>query len=664
MIFTIKKIYTMKNILNIPLQKFSFGKLWALCCCFCLFSCSGFLDIVPDNVLQYEDFFVSRNQAYHVLAQISSYRSIDNRDYSNFLLGDEYSGLSGNLPNRLMRGITSPSVPVWDFWTGYNQENYSRAIRHCDLFIENIDLVPDMTSEDKADWKAQGKVQKAYYLYEILRCHGPVILPKLVSPDSPKEDIFLPRSKVEDCFDYIIALMDEAIPDLKERAGVKDLGQIDKCAAKALKARILLQRASPFYNGNKEYYGNFLDHDGQPFFSLSYDREKWKSVIDAVDDALATCAKNGLGLYTYTGKIYDYDTEDYLLNPVKMKTLYDLRMLIVDSWNKEIIWGGTGGYINNPSTCMHLAAVIQKPAGYGGPGSVNSGGSTVRASFQSMERFYTEHGLPTEEDITFPVNTMREVVTTPDETDPEYQALRGIMQPGVSTVRMYLNREPRFYANLGITGGYYRAHQVRIRTMMFAGADGGYSQSTTETTSTGISVQKIVHPETIYNGSATSGWVWFATPYIRVAELYLMRAEALNEYNGPSQEVYDAINAIRLRAGIPTVEESYGNPEWASDQALNKHLTQEGMREIILRERSIEFAYEGGIFFWDMMRTKRAVSTFSNPIWGWNWEGRTPGEFFVKTLVEPRIWSVTQCLWPVRLAEMNSNVNLIQNPGW
>ena len=44
-----------------------------------------------------------------------------------------------------------------------------------------------------------------------------------------------------------------------------------------------------------------------------------------------------------------------------------------------------------------------------------------------------------------------------------------------------------------------------------------------------------------------------------IAELYLNYAEAMNEAYGPSQEVYDAINIVRERAGIPTVEESWGN---------------------------------------------------------------------------------------------------------
>ncbi|WP_158648500.1 RagB/SusD family nutrient uptake outer membrane protein, partial [Candidatus Symbiothrix dinenymphae] len=109
-------------------------------------------------------------------------------------------------------------------------------------------------------------------------------------------------------------------------------------------------------------------------------------------------------------------------------------------------------------------------------------------------------------------------------------------------------------------------------------------------------------------------------PIIRLADLYLMQAEALNEYGGPtpSQEVYDAINLVRRRAGIPDVEASWGNPAWA--RTLNKHRTQEGMREIILQERSIELAFEGQ-HFWTMHRHKKAHTEFTKDVMGWNYQG-------------------------------------------
>ncbi|MDR1455354.1 MAG: RagB/SusD family nutrient uptake outer membrane protein [Tannerella sp.] len=642
-----------------------------------LCSCSDYLDVVPDNVVQYEDLFVSQKMAYNALAKVYSYLPSQGRDNTQYTMGDEWIITSPDIDAErtwvqgaaIMRGEQAASDPLIDIWSG---KKYSSAwwalpslwagIRHCDLFIENVHLIPDMTAEDKADWIAQAKYMKAYYLFLLMQQYGPIILPKTASPDAPDEDLFLPRNTIDECFTYIVNLIDEAIPDLKERAGINELGQVDKVSAKSMKVRILLYRASPFYNGNSEYYSNFLNAEGQPFFSQTEDKEKWKDVIAAADEALASCAQNGLRLYEYRGQPYAYDTTDFRLNTEKMQKLYDLRMLLVDTWNEEIIWGVVAD--EGSVSTMHSAAVIKKPDGYGGPGASNSGSGWMAGSYQSMERFYTEHGLPFEDDNTVIQSTLLDIVTTPDENNPAYTAMRGFMQPGVQTIRMYLNREPRFYANLGITGGYYRAHQVRINTMMYADSPGGYYAPLhgTWAPKTGIMVQKIVHPESIY-GAGASSLVLYAWPYIRVADLYLMKAEALNEYYGPSQDVYDALNMVRARAGIPKIEDAYTG-EFVRDEARNKHFDRDHLRDIILRERGIEFAYESAMRYWDMLRTKRAISEFSVPAWGWNYLGTTASTFFDLQIVQSRKWSITDCLWPIHVKEVSANATLVQNPGW
>jgi hypothetical protein len=624
--------------------------------------------------MTYDDLFTSRNQAYVALANVYAAVRFDNRDSEGPALGDEWVASNAEIDqNRnwvmgaaVMRGQQSVADPLLDYWTG----NYIRIklwipIRDCDLFIEKVDLIPDMSVEDKSDWKAQARFMKAYYLFLLLQRYGPIILPETTYPGAPDESLFLPRRKVDECFDHIVDLIDEAIPYLKERAGVDDLGPADKMAAKAFKARVLLFRASPFYNGNSDYYGSFRDHDGQPFFSQTYDPEKWKDALDAANDAITSCEQNGLGLYRYKGEPYEYDRADWDANPEKMQTLYDLRMLIPDPWNEEVIWGwidiavpsGTSG------SSVTMGALMKKPEGYGGPGPANQGDGWLAASYQSMERYYTEHGLPLDEDRTVNQATLYDIVTTPSEIDPEYTSVRGLLQPGVPTIRMYLNREPRLYANLGITGGYYRAHQVRINTMMFCESDGGYLTAFASWANpTGIAVQKVVHPENYWRDISTQ--IRYPFSIVRMADLYLMKAEAMNEYYGPSQEVYDALNRVRTRAGIPTVEVSYTNTEWVRGEALNKHLTKDGLREIIHRERINELSFECALNFFDMTRWKKAISEYSRPIWGWNYLGTTPGSFFTLQNVQARKWSITDCLWPIKTDEMNKNANLIQNPGW
>ena len=57
-------------------------------------------------------------------------------------------------------------------------------------------------------------------------------------------------------------------------------------------------------------------------------------------------------------------------------------------------------------------------------------------------------------------------------------------------------------------------------------------------------------------------------------------AEAENELNGPSAQVYDYVDAIRQRAGMPKVDRA-------------KYASKETLRELIRRERCVEFAGEG-----------------------------------------------------------------------
>ena len=46
------------------------------------------------------------------------------------------------------------------------------------------------------------------------------------------------------------------------------------------------------------------------------------------------------------------------------------------------------------------------------------------------------------------------------------------------------------------------------------------------------------------------GWTAHAWPVIRYADILLMRAEAINEVNGPTGQAFDAINEVRRRARI------------------------------------------------------------------------------------------------------------------
>lgn len=92
------------------------------------------------------------------------------------------------------------------------------------------------------------------------------------------------------------------------------------------------------------------------------------------------------------------------------------------------------------------------------------------------------------------------------------------------------------------------------------------------------------------NYSLNSGQNWY---YYRYADVLLNYAEAQNEAVGPDASVYEAIDKLRTRAGIPTLTSVYPG------------LSQAEMREAIRKERRIELAFENKRW-WDLIRWKTA----------------------------------------------------------
>jgi hypothetical protein len=641
-----------------------------------LTACSDYLDIVPDNTVTLDDFFTNRTMAYNALSKVYSYLPpIHNAYHSTFLLGDEWvsreedkNNLWHQPPMGIMMGGQNNSNPMYSLWTGGGgAPHLYEAIRACNTFLEKISLTSNMSEKEKKDWIAQVKFLKAYYHYQLTEYYGPiVIVDRNVNVDEPDDQILPERQKVEDCFNYVIRLMDEAIPDLEDRVSEMNLGMIDKRVALAIKARVMLLRASPFFNGNKEYYGDFLDFDGKPFFPLEEDAQKWQDALDAVNDAITFCENNLVELYYFDKIPYSKDDETLLKqNPENMQTYYSVKMVVPDPWNKELIWGRTGDRYGNDF--LQYASAI-RTGNENDPDWQNTWGvwNWLGANYNMLERYYTKNGLPLDVDLTFSQSDKYEFVTTPDTSDVEFKQWEGIIQPNVQTVNLYLNRELRFYANLGITGGYWRQYQRLMPTMMLPGTDGGISYAHGGSGEidyfwTGVGVQKFVHPES--TNASFHRMIVFPYPIIRLADLYLMKAEILNETDGPGQTVYDELNKIRRRAGIPDVEVAWSNPALVSSNYINSHKDKAKLREIILRERSIELAFEGTRFF-DMRRYKRAVQEFNQPTMGWNGKGASTGRFFVLLIKQKRSFQMRDNLWPIPLGEMNINSNLKQNPGW
>lgn len=636
------------------------------------FTRCDFLDIVPDNTVEVGSLFENRDKALSALS--TCYRYMPNYEKlheSMSLAGDEWVGrLDAEVADarwntrgeKLMRGWNNSNDPILNYWSGGGgATSLYQGIRVCNIFFENIENVPDITPAERADWIAQVKVLKAYYHFYLTRLYGPIVIAdKNLEPFSAVEDVRQERQTVDSCFNYSLNLINEVLYDANgnpkaELAVERDVayyGQIDQVNARAIKAQILLTRASPLFNGNSEYFSNFKNKEGNTFFPMQYDPEKWKQALDGIKEAIDYAEARGKKLYTFTGQPKFWDVDNFKESDI-IQYAYNKRFSIVAPWNDELLWGysgldyeGQGGFAH----ATNMRSIAE-------PTTAGFAWQWLGADYRMDELYYSRNGVPIEDDKTFEYDNRLEVTDVPDDS---YH--KGYMQSGEKTIKLHLNREPRFYAWLVVDRSVWRTHDmandVKMRYNEFPGGRG--SQHTTDFYWTGIGVKKLVHPE-----SGTGHWarvVKFPYPILRLSDLYLMYAEAYNEYNGPSPEAYTYLNKIRTIGGLKPIEEVWSDANIV--KTPGKHLTKEGLRDIIHRERIIELSFEGHKYF-DVLRWKEADRYFLSPMKGWNTTGVDPAQFYVLMTLQPRVWQTPRdYLMPIPLSDINRNPNLIQNPGW
>ena len=620
-------------------------------------SCEDYLDIVPDGTQELSLLFNRKETAYNALANCYSYLPQNDGTYASYvLLSDEVAVPIPKEPNsiKLMKGQQSVSEPLMGYWSGFSavgrgQGSLWEGIRSCNTLTENIDLVVDMTQEEKNQWKAEVKFLKAYFHFLLVSNYGPIpIVDTNLSISASDTEVRLDRKTVDECFSYIVETIDAAIIDLPEKVlGNNDVGRIDKVIAKAIKSKVLLYGASPLFNGNTSLYSNFVNVEGEHFFNQNYEDLKWESAVQASKDALDAAITQGAAMYYFTDTAPLFDSSNFQFKLVRDQ--YNNRFAITDPWNSELLWGNSSPVTNGQYWQIQSPAMMKDPSS----SSVEASWQWLSPSLRMAETYYTKNGLPISEDLSF--EYAERYNTTTIAFNQRFYA-----QFANRTAKLNLNREARFYSALGFDRGINRTWGSLWKLKMRKGETHGRVANTGDYLVTGYALKKLVHQDSegdTYNKAITYPW-----PMVRLSELYLNYAEALNEFSGPSQEVYDALNKIRERAGIPSVEEAWSNATYAA--TLNKHTTQDGLREIIQQERMIELAFEGHRYY-DIRRWKLAEKYFTTPIQGWSVDEDSETNYYQIMDVSQRSFNTPRdYLQPISFTELSRNPNLIQNPGW
>lgn len=628
-------------------------------------SCKKYLDIVPDNVAVIEHAFKLRTEAEKYLFTCYSYLPKNGDGWFNagMMSGDEIWLPQDDQAHwhpafRIAQGLQNVNAPLFNEWGGDlkggdGRFNYLRmfvGIRHCNIFLENVrdeTKVPDLPLAERERWIGEAEFLKAYYHYYLMRMYGPIpIIDVNVPESSSPEELYYSRMPIDETVNYLSDLLDEAAKKLPHRIVDENtqLGRITRPIALAIKAKLWLLAASPLFNGNPDYAG-FNDKDGNPFFNPTVDVTKWQRARDAAKEAIEAAESGGNSLYEYKNDVLNLSDE--------IKEQLSIRNAVTSRWGIEHVWALSNSYFVNEALCMPPLA---------------RGGNVDRFQLQGVwgapikiaKMFYTKNGVPIEEDKTLDFSNYADVrAAVPSE--------RFYVEPGFLTARLNYDREPRFYADLGFDGGIWymkdgTANGSDVNTMYVQGKNSqrsGFGHFT-NWNETGYFIKKLVHWESTTNTSNAPTWRSYPWPEIRLAELYLTYAEALNEVEPGSAIAIEYLDKVRERAGLEGVVASWT----AYSTNPSKYTNQDGLRSIIQQERLIELAFEGHRF-WDLRRWKLAAEELNKDITGFSVLGKTTETYnmektlFSQTFIAPRDY-----LWPIGNYEIRRNPELVENPGW
>lgn len=232
-------------------------------------------------------------------------------------------------------------------------------------------------------------------------------------------------------------------------------------------------------------------------------------------------------------------------------------------------------------------------------------------------------------------------------------------------VHPFANRDPRMEMTIIYPGFEWNGKIINTLDKTIDGSDNAnYPASANNASKTALTWRKYLD-EQYANGI----WSTNACPIVmRYAEVLLTAAEAANEISGPSADIYDKLDMIRARVGMPAVDRA-------------RYATKETLRELIHRERAVELAGEGlrraDILRWTDAGGKMLAETVLNEVLERvvgtvNYKESDPTLRAVIDLnasasdkkIEDRKFGTHNRYNPIPQSAIDNNPNLSQNPGY
>jgi hypothetical protein len=587
------------------------------------YSCKKYLDQVPDDRLTFDEAFSARATVDQLLANV--YSVLPDESVQRFAPTNNagvWSGASDEVDFTLP-SVTANSINqgAWDATSGFVNnywQNYYRGIQAASNFIANVDKCRDCNiNEDRITrYKNEARALRAIYYFYLVRLYGPVVLlgNDPLAADASLGSISKPRSTFDQCIDFIVTELDAASAALPAVPGSTDTyGRINKAVAQAYKIKALLTAASPQFNGNTDY-ASLKNADGSQLISQTADVSKWTKAAEAARSFMTT----------FTGfSLYRKNDNDGVFSPY-----LSCRDVMLSDWNAEIILA-----MGNASVGNYLYDVT--PNHSNAPSS-SKGGSFMSATQNIVDAFFTANGRSVDDPLS---NYSSSGIA--DFKSPYDDRARPVSN-------MYINREPRFYANITYNNSKWINFEDNIITSFeYNGNAGKAGIGNTDYSSTGYTVRKNMPLGSRENGSKTF-------VMIRLAEIYLDYAEALNESDAGNPDIVLYLNRIRERAGIPL----YGSGQ----NALPLPASQDDMRNAIRKERRVELAFENARYF-DVRRWKIAETT-EKAVNGLDIFKNAANGFYNVIRTESRVFEKKHYLFPIPNGDVQKVPLIVQNTGW
>ena len=633
-----------------------------------LSSCQDYLDKEPDSTVSADDAFANFRNFQGFVEEI--YNCIPDKEKCNYCpswnWGDDEI-FNPEADNRMTHQVDLGNFRAWESTGNWLKRDGSSTstdkfahgiwnhawycIRKCNLGLQNIDKFVTGSAEEKKLIEGQLYFFRAWWHEEMMQYFGGMPYVDTFLGDNAEQR--LPRLSYQECADRAAADFRKAADLLpinwdKTSAGLATQGKndlrINKIMALGYLGKTYLWAASPLMKNGAQ---TGASKNGKTY---DYDQEYAKKAAEAFGELLSLVeagqTQYALAEFKYSD-IYNHE-KSADANSCFSDIFYTKKQNWKMPGTVEAIFRGPSADFNgsNWNTSKVFGPKVQKVVAHD------------NVIHQPTANLVEAYGMANGEPI-YLVENGQYVLNPKSGFDPEHP---------------FKNRDPRFYHDIvfdgfkylnGTPGQYADLQYCQLYT-------GGNMRPIANASRTGYFIQKLV-PHTCNEVDKDYDWgsaLHCYLPYMRLADIYLMYAEACAAFGGASgkssnfgKTAEDAINTLRDRCGAGHVA-----PEFVADN----HKFMDEVR----REREVELSFEG-FRFCDLQRWLLLTEAPYNQKFSQEFDRVESADFYTKhdpkdaqvanyrrKLILTRNFDAKHYWFPLPIKETQISSEFRQNPGW